>query len=174
MSKLPPSRLREAPKAFAEHNQRKYERTVQLTRQAIDKLEKEGEAVTLATLCEATRPLDDQGRGLRPITVLRNPQAAELFHQHSAAYQARQQKAKKVKRKHPKITDDTRTMYRGFRSSALIQAVENLKTQVAAMTVQQDKLKNERDQACQLRDEALQQNTRQLAALTKLKSKKGT
>ncbi len=164
---------RNPPIAFGQYSQGKFKHTVELTRKAITKLETESKTVTLEAVCEATRELDTQGKGLRPITVLRNSEAAELFRQHSPAYQARQQKVGKAKRKRSKINSDVRTTYRGLRVPDLIQMVEDLKAQIAERKIQHDKLKTERDEAYRLRDEALQQNTRQLATLTKLGTKIG-
>ena len=161
------------PTAFNQYSREKFERTVQLTRKAIAKLEAEGQTVTLESVCEVTREFDERDKGIRPITILRNPEAAELFRQHSPAYRARQQKAGKAKRKRSKINSDILTTYRGLRAPDLIQMIEYLKAQIAEMKVQQDKLKTERDEAYRLRDEALQQNTRQLATLTKLGTKPG-
>jgi len=162
---------RNPPIAFGQYSQGKFKRTVELTRKAITKLETESKTVTLEAVCEATREFDEQGKGLRPMTILRNPEAAELFRQHSPAYQARQQKVGKAKRKRLKVNSDVRTTYRGLRAPDLIQMVEDLKAQIAETKVQQDKLKTERDEAYRLRDEALQQNTQQLATLTKLGAK---
>ncbi len=166
----PPTHARHTvPEAFNQYRQGTFERTVRLTEQAIARLTADGQTVTLASLCETTRTLDKQGKGLRPTSILRNPQAAELFHQHSLAYQARQQKTRKATRKRTqaKTTSDTAATYRGLRAPELIQMVNDLKTSVAELTLKQEKLKAERDAAYQLRDDALQQNTRLLAALTK-------
>jgi hypothetical protein len=168
MPNPPSTPKRTSPKAFHEHNQIKFQRTVELTQKAIARLEAEGRPVTLTAVCETTRGLDERGKGLRPISLLRNPEAAELFRQHSPAYQARQQKARKAKRKRAKVNADTRTMYRGLRASDLIQIIEDLKAQLAEAKAHQDRLKTQREDAYRLRDEALQQNAQQLAALTQL------
>jgi hypothetical protein len=139
-----------------------------LTREAIAQLEENQQTVTLIAIVEATRVLDDEEKGLAPKTILRNPEAAELFHQHSPAYQERQRKAKKAKRKRSKVQSDVQAAYRGLHRSDLIQMVEDLKQQNAEMKAQMEKLQTERDDAYQLRDEALEHNARQLAALTKV------
>jgi hypothetical protein len=173
MTKASSNHKRVIPDAFNQYRRATFERTVRLTEKAIGKLEAEGKIVTLAGVCEATRALDERGKGLRPITILRNPKAAELFHQHSPAYQERQQKMQKAKRKRAKATIDSeaRAMYRGLHASDLIQMVEDLKVQIAKLKTQQEKLQTERDEAYHLRDEALQHNARQLAALRKLTSR---
>ncbi len=170
MPKTQSIRKRIPPDAFGQYSQARFERTVQLTEKAITKLEANARTVTLAAVCEATREFDDKGKGLSPITILRNPQAAEHFRQHSPAYQERQRQAKRTKRPRirARVNADVRAAYQGLRSSDLIQMVEDLKTQVAALKTQQEKLQTERDEAYQLRDQALLQNTQQLMALTRL------
>ncbi len=159
---------RTVPDAFNQYRQKMFARTVRLTEQAIAKLEAEHQTITLDGLCEATRELDEQGKGLRPTAILRNPQAAELFRQHSPVYQARQHKARKAKRKRPgpKSASATPTIYRGLRTPDLIQMVEDLKAQIAGLKAQQETFETERREAYRLRDEALQQNARLLATLT--------
>ena len=173
MTKTSSNHKRIIPDAFNQYRRATFERTVRLTEKAIAKLKAEGKAVTLAGVCEATREFDERGKGLRPNSILRNPKAAELFHQHSPAYQERQQKVQKAKRKRAKATinSEARATYRGLRASDLIQMVEDLKVQIAELKTQHEKLKTERDEAYHLRDEALQHNTRQLAALRKLTSR---
>ncbi len=172
MSKLQSS-TQESISAFQKHNQVQSERTIALTRQAIAKLETERQKVTLIALVQATRAVDKQGKGLAAKTILRNADARELFHQHSLSFQQRQQQSKRLKRKHSRITldADTRAPYRGLHASDLIRMVEELKQRIAAMKSQQSKLQTERDEAYRVRDEALQQNTAQLAALTKMKER---
>lgn len=157
--------------AFQKHNQVQSERTVTLMRQAIARLEAERQKITLFTLVQATRAVDDQGKGLAVKTILRNASARELFHQHSLSYQQRQQQSKRQKRKRPRLNLDaeTRTAYRGLRTSDLICMVEELKQRIAVLKNQESKLETERAEAYRLRDETLQQNTVQLATLTKMK-----
>jgi hypothetical protein len=161
---------RSLPVAFRQYTQLRFQRTVRLTREAIAKLEAAGTPVTLTAVAETTRDLDEGGKGITPMTILRNTEARDLFHQHSRIYQERQLKARKAKRKRSgvKVDADARATYRGLRTSDLIQMVENLKQQLAEANARLVKLQAERDEAYRLRDEALQQNTRQLAALTKV------
>jgi hypothetical protein len=160
MANLPPKPQHPIPEAFNQYRRAAYERTVRLTEQAIVKLREAGRNITLEAICEASRELDEQGKGLKPITLLRNPEAAELFHRHILAYRERQQKVRKAKRGRakPKPNSEVRASYRGLRSPDLIQMVEDLKTQLTELKAQQEKLKAERD-------EALLHNARQLAAL---------
>jgi hypothetical protein len=155
------------PAAFREHRRTAFARTVQLTQKAIAQLQAQGQTVTLSAISEATRAFDEKGNGLEPNTILRNPEAAELFRQQSPAYQQRQERARKAKRKRPKANLDVRATYRGLRPAELIAMVEDLKTQIVALKAHQERLQVERDEAYRLRDQALQQNIRQLAALTR-------
>ncbi len=167
MVKTSSAKKRVLPEAFSEHRRTAFERTVQLTQKAIAKLQAQGQAVTLSALSEATRAFDENGKGLEPNTILRNPEAAKLFRQQSLAYQRRQERARKAKRKHPKVNLDVRATYRGLRPAEFIAMVEDLKTQIVALKAHQERLQVERDEAYRLRDQALQQNTRQLATLAK-------
>ena len=162
-----------SPPSFSQHNRTKFQRTVVLTQKAIKHLEAEGRTITLAAVCEATGHFDEGGKTLAPITILRNPEAAALFRQSSPACQARVQRAKKAKRKH-QMSLDVRAVYHGLRARDLIQMIEELKGQITAMEAKQTQLKRERDEAIRLRDEALEQNVRQLATLTQLVSQSPT
>lgn len=154
------------PPAFPQHNQAKYQRTIQLTRQAIAQLQAERQTVTLAAVVEATRAFTESGKGLTATTILRNPDTAALFHQHSPAYQQRQrvQSARLQPAPAPATSSPLAV-------ADLNPLVEALKKQVAELQVQQATLKSERDEAYRLRDEVLQQNTRQLAMLAQLTAK---
>ncbi|MCC7362652.1 MAG: hypothetical protein IT317_24440 [Anaerolineales bacterium] len=156
------------PAAFDQHNREKFERVVRLTQQAIIRLETQGRPITLAALAEATRGVDDQGKGITPATILRNPAARELFHQHSLAYKERQRTARQAKRKgaRPTVAREAQVPYRGLRACDLIPMIETLTAKLVALQAQHDKLKTERDEAYRLREEAVQQIARQLAALT--------
>jgi hypothetical protein len=167
MVKICSAKKRVPPEAFNQHRRAAFERTVQLTQKAIAQLQAQGQTVTLSTLSEATRAFDENGKGLEPNTILRNPQAAELFRQQSPAYRQRQEKVRKAKRKHSRVNSDVRATYRGLRSAEFIAMIEDLKTQIVALKAQQERLQVERDEAYRLRNQVLQQNTRQLAVLTK-------
>ena len=170
MSKrLSPNR-RNPPAAFSQYSQARFERTVRLTEKAITKLETQSQTVTLMAVCETTREFDTAGKGLQPNTILRNAAAADLFRQHSPAYQARQQQVKRAKRQPAKAIPkaNLHSQYQGLRTPDLIQLVENLKAQLKELKGQKETLQIERDEAYRLREQALQQNTRQLIALTKL------
>jgi hypothetical protein len=167
MAKMSFAKKRVLPEAFREHRRAEFERTIQLTQKAITKLQVQSQTVTLVALSEATRTFDEKGKGLSPNTILRNPKAAELFRQHSRAYQARQQKIRNVKRKRPRVSSEVQAAYRGLRSADLVQMIETLKAQIAELKTQQTQLQTERDGAYRLRDQALQLNARQLGALTK-------
>ena len=160
------AKKRVPPEAFGEHRRAAFARTVQLTQKALAQLQAQGRTVTLSALSEATRAFDAKGKGLEPNTILRNPEAAELFRQHSQAYQARQHKARSAKRKRPQVNSDVRATYRGLRPAELMAMIEDLKTQIVALKAREARLQDDRDEAHRLRDQAVQQNTRQLARLT--------
>lgn len=165
--------MSDTPSAFNEYNRVQFERTVRLTRLAIAQLERAGEEVTLAALAEATRSVDTDhgGKGITAATILRNAEARELFHEHSPAYQERQQRLAHTKRRRGTRQPAARKgEYQGLRAADLIGLVEELKQTVGTLKQEQAQLKAERDAAYQLRDEALQQNTRQLAALVQSQS----
>ena len=167
MIKTYSAKKRVPPEAFSQHRRAAFDRTVQLTHKAIAQLQAHGQTVTLSALSEATRAFDEKGKGLEPNTILRNSKAAELFRQQSPAYQQRQENARKAKRKRSPVNANVRATYRGLRSVEFIALVEDLKKQIVVLKAQQEHLQVERDEAYRLRDQALQQNTRQLAMLTK-------
>src|SRR3974390_742076 len=77
MADTPVNHKRAIPAAFDQYRRKMFERPVRLTEEAIAELEANGQTVTLSCICEVTRDLDEQDKGLRPTTILRNPQAAE-------------------------------------------------------------------------------------------------
>ena len=167
MSETLASKKRTPPESFRQRNLAQSQRVIELTQKAIAQLEANHQSVTLNSVVAITQSLDDQRKGLSAKTILRNEEAARLFHDHSLSYQVRQQKVKRAKRKHVRVNADTRAIYRGLRPSDLIQMMEDLKKQNGALQTQCDKLRAEREDAYRLRDEALEHNTRQLAALTR-------
>ncbi len=167
MGKASSAQKRVPPAAFGEHRRAAFARTIQLTQKAMAQLEAQGQTVTLGAVSEATRAFDEKGKGLTPATILRNPEAAELFRQQSPAYQRRQARARKVKRQHPKAGADVPAMYRGLRPAEFMTIIEDLKTQIVTLRAQQERLQAAREEAYRLRDQALQQNTRQLATFTR-------
>jgi hypothetical protein len=168
MPKNPSGSKRLQPETFGLYNRGQYQRVVQLTEKAIAQLDASHQPVTLTALAEATRAVDPEKRGLSARTILRNTDAATLFRQHSPAYQERQQKATRAKRKRARnqTNPEVRAQYRGLHVSDLVRMVEELKAHVAQMNAHETKLQAERDAAYRLRDEALKHNARQLAALT--------
>lgn len=144
---------------------------MELTRQAITKLKTAGQKITLIAVSEATRALDESGKGLSPNTILRNSEARELFHQQSASYQQRQQRLGKVKRRRSRFHNISNlgAEYRGLRPSELIEIIVQLKQTITELQARETKLQAERDAVNQCCEELRQQNIRQLASLTKLK-----
>jgi hypothetical protein len=150
-----------------ERNAKLFRRTVLLTQAAINKLESEGKRVTINSILEASRGLDVSGKGIScAATILGNSEAEELFHQHSPAYQKRQQQLKKVRRKRTSIKKENRETYKGLTSSDLIVLAEGLKQQIQELKEQIVTLNLKRDEAIIMRDEALRINRIQLIQLT--------
>jgi hypothetical protein len=163
------------PQAFGQCNQVRSQRVVRLTEKALAQLESTYQPVTLAALARLTYTLDCEGKGISERTILRNPAAVALFRSHSLAYQARQQTVNKTRRKRAAVrtTADVRAAYRGLRAADLIPVVEELKATIAELKAQHEKLQAERTIAYRLRDEALQHNARQLAALAVMTKTQG-
>lgn len=130
----------------------------------------------MLAISEATRSLNDSGKGLSPNTILRNAQARELFHQESVDYQQRRQRIGKVKHRRARVRDLSNLVleYRGLRTSELIEIIVQLKQTNAELQTRQTKLQAERDAINQFCEELRQQNTRQLATLTHLKATSST
>jgi len=171
MTNTPLTKKKEVPTAFRQYNETKYQRTLRLTRQAIAKLQADNQKVTLATITEVTREVDETGKGITSMTILRNPEAAALFRQHSPAYQAKQQG--RPASSQSESEEQIPVTYRGLNATDLIRRIENLKKQIAKLKKERNKLKVERDEAYRQRDEALRQNTQQLARLTQLMNQTG-
>jgi hypothetical protein len=171
MTKTSRPKKKQVPTAFRQYNETQSQRTVRLTRQAIAKLQADNQAVTLVAIAAATQTIDDRGKGITTTTILRNPESAALFRQHSPAYQARQQA--RLAHSQPEAEAQIPTAYRGLSPIALIQMIEKLKKQIADLKTQRRQLKTERDEAYRLRDEALWQNAQQLAQLTQLMNQIG-
>ncbi len=170
MRQLSPTGKDRVPAAFHQHNQVRARRTADLTRRAIARLKAEGRKITLTAIAQATRAVDESGQGLTAKTILRNPEARELFHQQSTGYQMRQERVGKIKhrRSRPRDLANPGTEYHGLRSSDLIAIIGQLKQTIGELQVQQTKLQAERDATNQKCTALQEQNTRQLAALTTL------
>jgi hypothetical protein len=149
-----------------QRNQTSFRRTVALATAAIEKLEAAGEKVTLANVAAATRSLDAEGRGISQTTIVRNPEALAIFRQHSPAYQKKA--ARKTRQAQNKPTQPVVDQYQALDRLDLIRMIEVLQTENARLKVCLSELQTERDTAYRLRDEALQQNTLQLAKLAEL------
>ena len=158
--------------AFNQHNQVASERTVELTRRAIAHLKTAGQKITLTAVSEATRAFDNSGKGLAPNTILRNLQARELFHEQSENFQRRQRHLGKLNHRRPRSRgiSNVSAEYRGLRTSDLVQIIERLNQRVAKLQEQLSAFQAERDAAHRRCDELEQQNIRQLAELTNLKT----
>lgn len=151
-----------------QRNQALFCRTVALTTAAIEKLEAAGEKVTLANVAAATHSLDAQGRGISQTTIVRNPEALTIFRQHSPAYL--QKLARKSRQAPHKPAPPVVDQYQDLGQLDLIRMVEELQAENVQLKTRVAELQRERDTAYHLRDEALQQNARQLAQLAELMS----
>src|SRR5579859_6317632 len=72
------------------HYQQKRERTVRLVKATVDQLVKEGQAVTIESLCHKSGEIDVEGRGVKKSTLLENQEAHAYYREHSASYRAAQ------------------------------------------------------------------------------------
>jgi hypothetical protein len=115
--------------------------------------------------------VDESGQGITAKTILRNPEARELFHQQSTGYQTRQDRIRKIKRRQPQ-SPNLAAEYRGLHPSDLIGIIGQLKQRIAELQTQQSELQAERDATNQICQALREQNTRQLAALTNLKNRR--
>ncbi len=151
-----------------QRNQALFRRTVALTTAAIEEVEAEGGKVTLANVAAATRGLDAQGRGISQTTIVRNPEALAIFRQHSPAYQKKL--ARKARQSQNKPSQPVVDQYQTCDRMDLLRMIEALQVENARLKARLSELQTERDTAYHLRDEALQQNTLQLAKLAELMS----
>jgi len=68
-----------------QHYQATRERTVQLVKVAVDRLVKDGRAVTIDAICQMSQQLDPQGKGIKKSGILGNEEAYVYYRQHCAA-----------------------------------------------------------------------------------------
>jgi hypothetical protein len=147
-----------------ERNRELFRRTVALTAAAIDKLEAEGQKVTLANVAAATLDIDTKGRGISPTTIVRNPDALAIFRQHSPA--CHRKLARKTHQN--KLSLAMADKYQNYDRLDLLRMIEALQADNIRLKAQVSAVQIERDTAYRLRDEALAQNARQLAKLAEL------
>jgi uncharacterized small protein (DUF1192 family) len=154
------------PTPLQQRNRELFRRTVALTAAAIDKLEAEGQKVTLANVAAATRDIDAEGRGISSTTIVRNPDALAIFRQHSPSYQKKL--ARKTSQAQNKPSPAMADKYEECGRLDLIRMIEALQAEIIRLEARLSALQIERDTAYRLRDEALAQNARQLAKLAEL------
>src|SRR6266700_5061342 len=65
-----------------QHYQAVRERTVRLVKAAVDRLVKDGRAVTIEAICQQSQQLDPQGRGIKKAGILGNAEAYAYYRQH--------------------------------------------------------------------------------------------
>jgi hypothetical protein len=149
-----------------QRNQTLFQRTVALTEAALAKLQADRQTVTLAAVATTTREIDPEGRGLSTTTIVRNPEALAAFRHHSPAYQQKLKQTTLCARNKSSPTEAD--PYPTLNRPDLIQMIETLQAENDRLKARLSALQVERDTAYRLRDEALNQNTRQLAVLARL------
>lgn len=68
-----------------QHYQATRERTVQLVKVAVDRLVKDGRAVTIDAICQMSQQLDPQGKGIKKAGILGNEKAYAYYQQYSVS-----------------------------------------------------------------------------------------
>jgi len=102
-------------------------------------LREAGRNITLEAICEASRELDEQGKSLKPITILRNPERPSYFTDTAWLTESANKSAQgQTGTAKPKPNSEVRASYRGLRSPDLIEMVEDLKTQLTELKAQQE------------------------------------
>ncbi len=74
------------------HYAAKRQRTVTLVKATVDRLQWEGQKVTIEAICRLSRELDPNGKGVQKAGVLDNPEAHAYYREHSASYQTYQRR----------------------------------------------------------------------------------
>ena len=64
------------------HYQATRERSVRLVKVAVDRLVKDGRAVTIDAICQQSQQLDPQGKGIKKAGILGNEEAYVYYRQH--------------------------------------------------------------------------------------------
>ncbi len=92
-----------------QHYQAVRERTVRLVKAAVDRLVKDGRAVTIEAICQQSQQLDPQGKGIKKAGVLGNAEAYAYYQQHRPSHAATSRRAShKAGRTHRLPTDPGR------------------------------------------------------------------
>lgn len=69
-----------------ETHQKRSNRSVEIGKQAIDLLIKNGEPVTYSNLAKISKEIDPEGKGIHPNTIRTNGQLNEYYKEHSLTY----------------------------------------------------------------------------------------
>lgn len=81
--------------------QARRERTVTLVKAAVDRLVGEGKTVTIEAICQVSREVDPEGKGIKKAGVLGNAEAYAYYQQHSTTYQQAHRKLRHAPRQQP-------------------------------------------------------------------------
>ena len=81
--------------------QARRERTVTFVKAAVDRLVGEGKTVTIEAICQVSREVDSEGKGIKKAGVLGNAEAYAYYQQHSTTYQQAHRKLRHAPRQQP-------------------------------------------------------------------------
>ncbi len=81
--------------------QARRQRTVTLVKATVDRLVGEGRTVTIEAICQVSRKVDSEGKGIKKAGVLGNAEAYAYYRQHSATYQRAHQRLRHAPRQEP-------------------------------------------------------------------------
>lgn len=72
-----------------------------LVKAAVDRLVGEGKTVTIEAICQVSREVDPEGKGIKKAGVLGNAEAYAYYQQHSTTYQQAHRKLRHAPRQQP-------------------------------------------------------------------------
>lgn len=84
---------------------KKKNRTVQLGKMAIDYLVREGKPVTLHSIANKTKELDEKGKGIHYNTIRINKELNDHYTKHSSSYKQKQREKKPPKKRKSILTN---------------------------------------------------------------------
>src|SRR5438876_3050371 len=70
------------------YHEAKRQRTVDLVKATVDRLVKDGQAVTLEAIATRSREVDPTGRGIKKAGILGNAEAHAYYRKHSVTYRS--------------------------------------------------------------------------------------
>jgi hypothetical protein len=121
------------PEEFVSHRQKMFQRTVILTKSAIEYLEKQQQKVTLKRIVEVTKLVDPEGKGISEKAVVSNPEAHKIFQKHSTFFKDKRRRnphnhrKKKTPEKPSGLTDEFKGLHRGALLKKLEEVIEENK-----------------------------------------------